>query len=72
MEGCASAGQLVEQLGLKGLRVGGAEVSTLHGNFVINSGGASAEDVRQLLHNVEQRVLDARGIVLEREVRLLD
>lgn len=71
-EGCASAGQLVEQLGLKGLRVGGAEVSTLHGNFVLNSGGASGSDVRQLLHDVEQRVLDARGIVLEREVRLLD
>ena len=71
-ENCASAGQLVEQLGLKGLRVGGAEVSTLHGNFVINSGGASGADVRQLLHDVEQRVLDARGIVLEREVRLLD
>jgi len=72
VEGCASAGQLVEQLGLKGLSVGGAQVSTLHGNFVINSGGASSADVRQLLHDVEQRVLDARGIVLEREVRLLD
>lgn len=72
VEGCASAGQLVEQLGLKGLRVGGAEVSTLHGNFVLNSGGASGADVRQLLHDVEQRVLDARGIALEREVRLLD
>ncbi len=71
-EGCASAGQLVEQLGFKGFQVGGAQVSTLHGNFVINSGGASGADVRQLLHDVEQRVLDARGIVLEREVRLLD
>ncbi len=72
VEGCASAGQLVEQLGLKGLQVGGAQVSTLHGNFVINAGGATGDDVRQLLAKVEHRVLDARGIQLEREVRLLD
>ena len=72
VEGCASAGQLVEQLGLKGLQIGGAQVSELHGNFIINAGGATSHDVRQLLSEVEHRVLEARGIALEREVRLLD
>ncbi len=71
-DGCQSAGRLVEKLGLKGLRIGGAQISELHGNFVINSGDATGDDVRQLLRTVENRVLDATGIVLEREVRLLD
>lgn len=67
-----SAGKLVESLGLKGLRIGGAQVSEIHGNFVINAGGASGADVRALLSEVEARVEAATGIRLEREVRLLD
>ena len=67
-----SAGKLVEKLGLKSLCVGGAQVSAIHGNFVINAGGAAGEDVRALLTEVEKRVFEETGIQLEREVRLLD
>jgi UDP-N-acetylmuramate dehydrogenase len=71
-QGCSGTGQLVEKLGLKGRRVGGAQVSEVHGNFIINAGGASGADVRQLMINVEDEVRAQTGIVLEREVRLLD
>jgi UDP-N-acetylmuramate dehydrogenase len=64
-----SAGRLIDQLGLKGTRRGAAEVSTLHGNFVINRGGARAEDVFGLVDEVAARVADETGIELEREVR---
>lgn len=69
---CASAGQLIEQMGLKSFAVGGAKISEIHGNFVINASGASGANVRQLLQAVENRVLEERGIALEREIRLLD
>lgn len=71
-DGCASAGKLVQDCGLKGFAVGGAAVSELHGNFVINSCNATGADVRVLLAEVEARVLEKTGIQLEREVRLLD
>ena len=64
-----SAGLLIDQLGLKGLERGRARVSPLHGNFVINRGGASSADVFGLIEEVQQRVADATGIALEREVR---
>jgi UDP-N-acetylmuramate dehydrogenase len=69
---CASAGQLVEKLGLKGHSIGGAAISELHGNFVINRGDATGTNVRELIADVERRVREATGIELEREVRLLD
>ena len=72
VDGCAGAGQLIEQMGLKGHQVGGAQISPVHANFVTNVHGASGDDVRGLLKDVEDRVLEARGIRLEREVRLLD
>ena len=72
VEGCAGAGQLIEQIGLKGYTLGGAQVSDVHANFVINANSATGDDVRALLQNVEDRVLEVRGIRLEREVRLLD
>jgi len=66
------AGQLVESLGLKGRQIGGAQVSEMHANFIINAGGASGEDVRALAAEVEQIALQQRGIALEREARFLD
>lgn len=66
-----SAGQLIEQAGLKGLRVGGAEVSSVHANFIINKEGASGSDIAALADLVQQRVKEATGICLEREVRLI-
>ncbi len=71
-EAGVSAGKLVEKLGLKGFQIGGAQISEMHGNFVINAGGATSTEVRQLLREVEHRVLEMSGIALEREVRLLD
>lgn len=65
------AGALIDELGLKGLRVGGAEVSPVHGNFIINRGGATAADVLELVRQVRARVLAGRGIELEPEALLL-
>ena len=64
-----SAGRLIHELGLRGLERGAAVVSELHGNFVINRGGASASDVVGLIEELRARVADATGIELEREVR---
>ncbi|MBZ0252358.1 MAG: UDP-N-acetylmuramate dehydrogenase, partial [Candidatus Methylomirabilis sp.] len=63
-----SAGRLIDELGLKGTRIGGAEVSPVHANFIVNRGGATAADVLALTRLVERRVREARGIALEREV----
>ncbi|HEX2865063.1 MAG TPA: UDP-N-acetylmuramate dehydrogenase, partial [Deinococcales bacterium] len=62
--GAASAGRLIDQAGLKGHRVGGAMISLEHGNFIVNTGGATARDVLDLLKAVESRL----GVPLEREV----
>ena len=67
---CA-AGRLIDELGLKGLRVGGATVSGVHGNFIVNEGTATAVDVLQLIELVKQRVLAARGIELHTEVEIV-
>jgi UDP-N-acetylmuramate dehydrogenase len=64
------AGRLVEAVGLKGHRIGGAEWSTVHANFVVNRGGATARDVLALVRLARARVRDAFGITLEPEVRL--
>ncbi len=65
-----SAGRLIEQSGLKGERVGAAEVSTVHGNFIINRGGATAGDVLALVRRVRAGVHAATGVELEPEVLL--
>lgn len=64
------AAALIEQTGLKGLTVGGAAVSEKHAGFVVNRGGATAADVRELIALVQSRVLDATGVRLEPEVRI--
>lgn len=65
------AGRLIEAAGCKGWREGDAEVSTLHGNFIINRGGASAADVYRLLRRVRRRVKERFGVSLELEVGLV-
>ena len=63
------AGRLVEAAGLKGFRVGGAAVSQLHANFFVASGGARAQDVYDLVHEVRRRVHEAFGVELVPEIR---
>ena len=65
------AGALIEQCGLKGLTVGGAQVSEKHAGFVINRGGATFADVTALVEQVKERVLAETGVALEMEVRIL-
>ena len=65
------AAALIEQCGLKGLTVGGAQVSEKHAGFIINTGGATAADILSLIEQVRQRVLDQRGVELEPEVRVI-
>ena len=65
------AGTLIEQCGLKGFTVGGAQVSEKHAGFVINRGGASCADVLSVIGQVQQRVLQATGVELEPEVKII-
>jgi UDP-N-acetylenolpyruvoylglucosamine reductase len=65
-----AAGRLIDASGLKGTRVGAAEVSPVHANFFINLGGATSRDVRGLIDLVRERVRQATGILLEPEVML--
>lgn len=66
-----SAGRMVDQAGLKGMREGGAVVSPVHGNFIINEGGATSADVLRLVERLRERVRGEFGVELELEVRLL-
>jgi len=66
-----SAGQLIEQCGLKGRSVGGACVSRKHANFIVNAGGARCADVYELVQIVKATVEEKTGILLEEEVRIL-
>jgi UDP-N-acetylenolpyruvoylglucosamine reductase len=66
-----SAGKLIDELGLKGTRYGGALVSDVHGNFIVNDGTATAQDVLNLIDLIKLRVRTARGIELETEVEIL-
>ncbi|MDQ7028323.1 MAG: UDP-N-acetylmuramate dehydrogenase [Ardenticatenia bacterium] len=65
------AGRLIEAVGLKGHRIGNAQFSPKHANFIINLGGATAEDVRALIDLARRRVRDAFGITLELEIELV-
>ena len=64
-------GYYIEQAGLKGYRIGGAEVSTLHANFIVNAGGATAKDILDLSDYVKATVAEKFGIELQREIILL-
>ncbi|HKI68171.1 MAG TPA: UDP-N-acetylmuramate dehydrogenase, partial [Verrucomicrobiae bacterium] len=66
-----SAGRLVDELGLKETRVGGATVSLEHGNFIVNDGSAKARDVLDLIEMVKQRARGERGIELQTEVEIV-
>jgi UDP-N-acetylmuramate dehydrogenase len=63
--------RLIEAAGLKGYRIGGAEVSEKHANFIINRDNATAKDIEQLIEHVRQTVLDVHGVELVHEVRIV-
>ena len=65
-----SAGKLIDQAGLKGLKVGGAMVSDVHANFIVNTGTATAADIYELMNLVREKVKDKFGILLKTEVKL--
>jgi len=66
-----SAGQLIDELGLKNVRVGGARISDKHANFIINENNACAKDVLVLISLIKDKVKDATGIALETEVKVI-
>jgi len=66
-----SAGALIDGVGLKGYRIGGAQISTVHANFIVNTGNASASDIIELARLARDTVGDKHGIWLEPEVVIL-
>ena len=70
-EGAAPAGKLIDEAGLKGLKVGGASVSGVHANYVVSDGMACAADVLELMDRVKERVLSIHGVELYPEVRIV-
>lgn len=71
LSGPVTAGRLIEAAGLKGFRVGGAEVSPVHANYIVNAGGASSADVVAVIEACHDAVVERFGISLHREVRLV-
>ena len=65
------AGGLIEQAGLKGYSIGGAQVSEKHAGFIINKGGATARDVLDLIEYIKKTVFDMSGVMLEPEIKII-
>lgn len=65
------AGQLVEKAGLKGHKIGGAQISEMHGNFIVNAGGATAKDVLDLIEYVQKTISEKYGVAMETEVEII-
>ena len=62
---------MIEDCGLKGFSVGGAEISPIHGNFIVNTGGATAADVAAVIKRIYEEVREVYGIELQPEVKFL-
>ncbi|MCR8539308.1 MAG: UDP-N-acetylmuramate dehydrogenase [Prochlorococcus marinus CUG1439] len=65
------AAKLIDDMGLKGLKIGGAEISKMHANFIINNSSASSKDIFELITLIQQKVLQNKGIYLQPEVRMI-
>ena len=68
--GGVGAGALIDQAGLKGMRVGGAEVSAKHANFIVAHPGCRADDVKRLINIIKEKIWDTKGLTLETEVQI--
>ena len=71
LDGGIPLARTIDELGLKGFSIGGAQVSTKHANFIINTGNAKATDVTELINHIERVVKKERGIVLQEEVQVI-
>jgi UDP-N-acetylmuramate dehydrogenase len=67
----ANAGQLIDKAGLKGFKVGGAVISDVHANFIINQGSATTSDIKTLIKIIKERVKTMCGVDLEEEVKII-
>ncbi len=65
------AAKLIDDIGLKGFKIGGAEISTMHSNFIVNNSSASSRDIYELITVIQQKVLQKKGIYLQPEVRMI-
>ena len=65
------AAKIIDDLGLKGFQIGGAEISTMHANFIVNNSSASSKDIFKLIIVIQQKVLQKKGIYLQPEVRMI-
>jgi UDP-N-acetylmuramate dehydrogenase len=65
------AGKIIDETGLKGLQFGGARVSDLHANFIVNTGNATAKDILSLLNDVREKVYERKGIMLDLEIKIV-
>lgn len=65
------AGQLIEKAGLKGHSIGGAQISNMHGNFIVNAGDGKAEDVLALIQHIKDTIFDMYGVKMETEVEII-
>ena len=65
------AAKIIDDLGLKGFQIGGAEISTMHANFIVNNSSASSKDIFKLITVIQQKVLQKKGIYLQPEVRMV-
>jgi UDP-N-acetylmuramate dehydrogenase len=66
-----TSGQMIDTLGLKGMRIGGAQISEIHANFIVNRGGATSKDVMAIVDLVQDKIKDNYGIDLELEIKVL-
>ncbi len=65
------AGKLIEEAGLKGFQIGGAKISEMHGNFIVNAGNATAKDVLEVIQHVKDRIFELYGVKMETEVEII-
>ena len=63
--------KLIEEAGLKGFQIGGAQISEMHGNFIVNAGNAKAVDVLQLIEYVKKTIMEKYNIQMETEVEII-